>query len=191
MRKNKSLAFVLFFLFGIVSIGFLLLLFTTHYKYHFWPYHHRGNIDVTLDGETLDIDGLELSFYLDSFHYISDLKDQSLEGFECSEIKNGRFTIGGGDYGTNAFRIILPQSKFPILQSSDTIIVFGFFNTNNWHVYNYDVQISIQSSGLDASVTTNVSYSYTGEQGGKATGSFSETTNVTDSENMATCYTGP
>lgn len=95
--------------------------------YRMAKYHNTGHISVVLDGEALDLTGEEL-------HFINLPKKH----LETVILEDGSFAFETGEYGKNCFSLKLPNETL-----GEVIIRFGVFNTNWWHVNEYDVEVEL------------------------------------------------
>lgn len=172
-KKRKNAKWLL-----IIS---LLIVFTllawntisrTHYIYHLYPYHHKGNIKVYLNGEDLDIDGTEITLYLAGNGRDSRTETKKLHG--------GDFKFKSGEYGPNEMFLTLSKDIHPELEK-DLQIKLSNFNTNNWHVFKYTIEIRIDTSGSEPIAVLNFNYTILGEDNTEPIQKESTTYNLSES----------
>lgn len=89
-------------------------------------YHNTGEISVTIDNEKIELDDCEIT-------YNSEAPGEPLE---TEHIKKGKFKFKKGMYGGNIFSFNIPGYE-------QLTVKFGDFNTNWWHVNDYDVDVNI------------------------------------------------
>ena len=111
-------------------------------------YHNTGKINVTIDGEPIDLNDVEITYAGDG-NFIKSTK-----------VSDGKFKFRKGLYGVNTFSFELPNDKV-----NGVAVEFGHFNCNWWHVVNYDVNVDIVSND-DTTFTAKISQviSYAGKK---------------------------
>lgn len=187
--KNKKIKYI-----SIVAVFCVIIYYaaTTHFfaNYpfaHFYPYHNKGTIELTIDGQQFNIDNIELSFYSDSYFF---MPNNSNAMYETCLIKNNKFRLKKGSYGGNVFIFTLPHEDYGILPNNDVVIQFGQFNTNNWHVLQYNIEINIDTTKNGAHITINQADALVTENDSE-TFETKQSTDITDEQNIASCYVGP
>ena len=93
-------------------------------------YHTKGSIIATLDGEQMDLTGLEISH-----------RGEINRVDETAVVDRGCFAFREGHYGPNHFTVYLPHSKLGEIE-----VNFGLFNTNWWHVNEYHIWIDMTNN---------------------------------------------
>lgn len=154
---------------------------------HFYPYHNKGTIELTIDGQQFIIDNIGLSFYSDSYFL---MPNNSNAMYETCLIKNNKFMLKKGFYGGNVFIFTLPHEDYGILPNNDVVIQFGQFNTNNWHVFQYNIEINIDTIKNGAHITINQADVLVTENKSE-TFETKQSADITDEQNIASCYVGP
>lgn len=91
-------------------------------------YHNTGEINVTIDGEKIPIDGTQIDFICDG------------DFVETTTSEEGSFKIKDGSYGENTFEFKIRETEF-----APITVKFGHFNTSWWHVVNYKIDIDLLS----------------------------------------------
>ena len=81
--------------------------------------HNRGEISLFVNGEQIDINRTEIEWNTDT-----------------AKIRNGKFKFSEGSYGDNLFEYKIPGYEY-------VTVKFGIFNTNWWHINEYDIDISV------------------------------------------------
>ena len=122
---------------------------TTHYKYFFYPYHNKGNIQVRINGKKLDLDGTKLSF----------------DGAENSTIKNNKFKFIIGEYGPNTFIFKIPKNSLSMSNNRDLTIEFGHMNFNDWYVNQIELHLDFKTNSENPTLTSYLTYTYDEETG--------------------------
>ena len=176
-KKAKSTK--IFIIITVVSLAAVLFIgsiniFPLHYRYHYWPYHFKGSIEILLDGEVLDIDGLDFTLFLHE------------KAFETCEIQNGKFRLAKNDYGPKKLQLVLPHGEYPILPNSDVVFEFSVWSVN-WPVFKYDIQITIDTTVDGADVSVYATGSETLENFGKRSHKIDETAKISDLNNEVEC----
>lgn len=187
MKKSYILIFVIV-LSIFIYINSKINFFAKYPFAHFYPYHNKGTITLTIDGKQFNIDNVKLLFDSDIYFYKS---DKTNKGYETSLINNNKFKFKKGAYGGNVFVFTLLHDDYQILEKNDVIIEFGHFNTNNWHIFNYDIQINIDKNEDGASVTTNQKIYLINDSDKNIVKEYIHSTNITDEQNTICFYTGP
>ncbi len=121
---------------GILAIG-LFLFFGCGIKQYIpeipsrlAKYHNTGNVTITVDGEKVNLNGVELLY-----------KNDLGENIETVKLNDSGFKFKDGQYGVNTFSL-----KVPCDILNEIAVEFGQFNTNWWHVCRYDVNVEITTN---------------------------------------------
>ena len=128
-KMKKKLLYVVVFLIFIILVGYNYKQYIPEIPSRFAKYHNTGKISVVSDGKEVDLNGVKLSY--------------SIETGECVEtliLDDGDFKFKKGNYGPNYFSFKIPNENIGEVQ-----IEFGQFNTNWWRVCDYDLQIDMIS----------------------------------------------
>ena len=139
--NKKTYIFLLSIILIPTFIGCLRYFESYFYEipYRMAKYHNTGHITVVSDGKTLDLTGEEL-------HFINLPK----EHLETVTLEDGSFAFKTGEYGKNCFSLRLPHETL-----GEVIIRFGVFNTNWWHVNEYEVEVELTTMA-DGSVLAHM-----------------------------------
>lgn len=90
------------------------------------------NLTVMLDGKKISLYGLNA----DCFH----------ESEKCSVVsENGTYKTRGGNYGSYAFRIIIPSDRLDQYEDNITFNL-DFHNTNNWYISNSNCTVYLSTN---------------------------------------------
>ena len=125
----KKILYPIIILLFVVFMGYNFKDYIPEIPSRFAKYHNIGKITATLDGKALDLSKTALNF-----------KSEPIKVDEVLLTDNGEFRFEEGIYGPNLFSLKLHNETLGELQ-----IEFGQFNTNWWHICDYDVQISMAS----------------------------------------------
>ena len=114
----------------VLALAYLAISYgpTTELPSRLSRYHNLGEITLTVDGENVSPNGMEIT-----------LHTQFEEHTE--RIKNGNFRFLHGDYGPNTLTFTIPAALFGGKQ--DIPVTIEYFNYNNWHVNHYQMEIAI------------------------------------------------
>ncbi len=126
-------------------------------------YHNTGEISVVMNGESIDIDKLELQF-----------KSDSGETVETAKISDSKFKFKNGIYGFNTFSLTIPSDTV-----NEIVVEFGQFNTNWWHVCDYDVDVVFFENNKEITAQLNTQLTIDG-----ITTSFVDTKTITATDNV-------
>ncbi len=126
---KKKIFYVIIFLLFIILVGYNYRQYIPEIPSRFAKYHNTGKITVVEDGERMNLNGLELNY-----------KSETGEIIETLVLDNGEFKFQEGIYGPNYFSFKIPNENI-----GEVEIEFGQFNTNWWHVCDYDLQIDMIS----------------------------------------------
>ena len=130
----------------VVILGYLFRDSISEIPSRLANYHHTGRITVTVDGTKMDLEGTELL-----------LLSNTGEVVDKAIISDSEFKIRKGIYGQNLFRFFVPNDDV-----GEILVEFGHFNTNWWHVFEYDVEVEI-TANHDNTVTTKINTQMTAE----------------------------
>jgi len=167
--KNKRIKSIIV-LIAVIVIAVLLCLFQ-QYKgellSRFSDYHNAGEIFVTLNGERIELDNIELNFECDCS-----------ESPIITKINDNRFKIEEGVYGPNYFSFDIPTELFPRLA-----VRFGQFNTNWWHVADYKIEIDL-TENTNSTITAVIKQELSLLNGGQESYVQTQTLNLGESEEL-------
>ncbi len=177
---------------GIVILIGMYFIFSkhpfAHYAFaYFYPYHNQGEILLTIDGQKTDVNDIAISFYSDSYFFMPDNPNAK---YESSLIKKNKFKFKKGSYGGNVFVFSLPNDHYNILPNSDIILEFGHFNTNNWHVLKYNIEVNIEKIEDGAIVTMKQKNYFVTDNNKNSTEGYIISTTINDEQNIVACYYG-
>ena len=176
MKKFVLYTSILIVLLCIISAAILILCnssFLDELPQRLAPYHNNGKITVKVDGEQINLEGIEINqglFYM------------STQNEKVATIKSNEFKFKEGSYGENMFRFIIPIKEF-----GNVTVEFGHFNTNWWHQVHYDIELNLITNAdgtLTADISQKVSY------GGKERFSHCETDMLDQTNRLTSIYVG-
>jgi len=180
--KRYKAGFICVLLLAGLYYGRYLPVFA-HYPFaHFYPYHHKGTIHLTIDGDSYTIQDIPLYFYSDAYFYGLD------NAYETVVIENDGFELKTGAYGGNVLIFTLPHADYPILEEKDVKVLFGQFNANNWYVNQYEIHMDVVTDGIGASVVMSNDFGILSIQ---ERHNIEQKIDITNEQNVVNIYKGP
>ena len=148
--KKILIMLLVFILVVIAAVGSNLTQYIPELPSRFARYHNTGSISVIVDGKEVDLEGIPLTYIYETGDII-----------ESINLVDSEFKFKKGMYGPNTFRLKVPNELL-----GEVIIEFGQFNTNWWHVCNYNIYIELTSNS-NGTVTADMIKAITVEKSEK------------------------
>jgi len=191
IKVNRILKKSILVIVAILVVLFAYLYFFTEVRYRFARYHNYIDAVIIVDQTQYNMKGIKVDYIYENNSVLESnfFDDYSIDKEVSRKGNNVKFKKG--IYGENIFEFVIPKSCLKDF-GKDIVIRFGHFNTNWWHIINYQVDVEINNLTKDnANITLKQKVSYISDGAEERIFENKESKEVTLNDSKVSIYTGP